>query len=142
MLLQSPCIKCGAAIDYEPEQRNQTISCPSCQQPTPLWPQPTNSETRSDDVFSRWYIRVLLALSCVVIVAFTGMFLTTGNRVADLLMGPAMLCGAVAGLLFYFLPSVIGRRKKNATAICLLNLFLGWTFLGWVGALVWASMKD
>jgi len=42
----------------------------------------------------------------------------------------------------YFLPTIIGYKKKNATAIFLLNLLLGWTFIGWVIALVWATTKD
>lgn len=42
----------------------------------------------------------------------------------------------------YFLPAIIGNKKKNNTAIFVLNLFLGWTFIGWVIALVWATTKD
>ena len=42
----------------------------------------------------------------------------------------------------YFLPAFIGRHKRNARAIFVLNLFLGWTFLGWVGTLVWALLRD
>ena len=40
----------------------------------------------------------------------------------------------------YFLPWVIarGRKHHNSDAILVLNLFLGWTVLGWVIALVWA----
>ena len=38
----------------------------------------------------------------------------------------------------YFIPSIIARNKMNFTGILLLNIFLGWTFLGWVGALIWA----
>lgn len=40
----------------------------------------------------------------------------------------------------YFLPSFIakGRRNPNTTGIFILNFFLGWTFLGWIGALIWA----
>jgi len=48
----------------------------------------------------------------------------------------------VAMFCIYFLPAIIGRKKKNATAICVLNLFLGWTFFGWLVALVWSVMKD
>lgn len=44
--------------------------------------------------------------------------------------------------LFYFLPTLIGQRKSNARAIFVLNLFLGWTFIGWVVALVWATTTD
>jgi hypothetical protein len=45
-------------------------------------------------------------------------------------------------LLLYFLPSIIGRNKADATGIFLLNLFLGWTFIGWVIALFWACSSD
>ena len=45
-------------------------------------------------------------------------------------------------LLLYFMPSVIGSTKRNAAAIFVLNLFLGWTFVGWVIALVWACTRD
>ncbi|HEY5391970.1 MAG TPA: superinfection immunity protein [Hanamia sp.] len=44
--------------------------------------------------------------------------------------------------VLYFLPTIIGFKKKNATAIFILNLFLGWTFIGWVVALVWSFTKD
>lgn len=41
----------------------------------------------------------------------------------------------------YFLPALVAnhRRHHNQAAIFTLNLFLGWTFVGWVVALVWAS---
>ena len=42
----------------------------------------------------------------------------------------------------YFLPTIIGWNKRNATAILMLNLFLGWTFVGWVIELVWAFTND
>ena len=40
----------------------------------------------------------------------------------------------------YFIPSFVAsdRGHHNTAAIVVLNLFLGWTFLGWVLALVWA----
>ena len=43
----------------------------------------------------------------------------------------------------YFLPSFIAflRGHKNKFAIFLLNLFLGWTLLGWVGSLIWSVMR-
>ena len=46
--------------------------------------------------------------------------------------------------LFYFLPTIIAfaRSKRDAMSIFLLNLFLGWTLIGWVVALVWAAKHD
>ena len=45
-------------------------------------------------------------------------------------------------VIIYFIPSFIGRNKKQANGIILLNLFLGWTLIGWVGALIWASTAE
>lgn len=50
--------------------------------------------------------------------------------------------GALLGLFVYFLPTIIGRHKANSVAIFALNLFLGWTLLGWVVALIWACTED
>jgi hypothetical protein len=46
------------------------------------------------------------------------------------------------GVVVYFLPAIVGRRKRNAGAIFVLNLLLGWTIIGWIVALVWACTKD
>ena len=40
--------------------------------------------------------------------------------------------------LLYFLPSIIGHKKRDFTGIFILNLLLGWTVIGWVAAMVWA----
>ena len=50
----------------------------------------------------------------------------------------------VIGIVFYFLPSLLanGSKKKNTASIFIINLFLGWTILGWVIALAWAVKKD
>jgi Superinfection immunity protein len=42
----------------------------------------------------------------------------------------------------YFLPSIIGKDKRDAMGIFLVNLFLGWTLIGWVFALLWACASD
>ena len=42
----------------------------------------------------------------------------------------------------YFLPGLIAyfRSHDNTVAIMMLNLFLGWTLIGWVAALVWSLL--
>ena len=47
-------------------------------------------------------------------------------------------------IFVYFLPSMIAyaRHKRNADAIALLNLLLGWTIIGWAIALIWSVMID
>jgi hypothetical protein len=49
----------------------------------------------------------------------------------------ALLLSIVA---LYFLPTIVAgvRRHPNQARIAVLNIFLGWTFVGWVIALVWA----
>jgi hypothetical protein len=48
------------------------------------------------------------------------------------------------GFLLYFLPVIIAavRSKRDTLGIFLLYFFLGWTFLGWIMALVWAVKAD
>ena len=58
-----------------------------------------------------------------------------------------IVAGLVVGVLIigllmvtYLLPTTIAacRKRPNAGGIFALNLFLGWTLLGWVLAFVWA----
>lgn len=49
----------------------------------------------------------------------------------------SLLFGIVVFAL-YFLPTIVGWKHKNINSISMLNLFLGWTFIGWVIAIVWA----
>jgi Superinfection immunity protein len=48
------------------------------------------------------------------------------------------------GFVMYFLPSIIAlaRSKRDLLAIFLLNLFLGWSVIGWIVALIWAAKHD
>lgn len=45
-------------------------------------------------------------------------------------------------LVIYFLPTIYGYDHRNSTSIFILNLFLGWTLIGWVIALIWAFSND
>jgi len=52
-----------------------------------------------------------------------------------------ILIVAVLGLLAYMTPTwVAAAREHHQTgAIFVTNLLLGWTLLGWIAALIWAS---
>lgn len=57
--------------------------------------------------------------------------------------GIALICTIIffpAAIALYFSPAFAAAHRKhpNRVAIFVLNLMLGWTVLGWVGALVWA----
>lgn len=79
---------------------------------------------------------VLWILGLVVLVTITGLIGSGAN-------GIAMVCAIIffpASVALYFSPTLVAfhRRHPNRVAIFVLNLMLGWTVLGWVGALVWA----
>jgi len=54
------------------------------------------------------------------------------------------ILGVLLCLTIYFLPTGIAiiRNRSNTGAIFVLDLFLGWTGIGWVVALVWSVATD
>jgi len=44
-------------------------------------------------------------------------------------------------VFFYFLPTLVALRKPQAGPVFVIDLFLGWTFIGWVIALAMAVAK-
>lgn len=48
----------------------------------------------------------------------------------------------LVGLVIYFVPSIVAAKRDHpqTMAIALLNIIAGWTFVGWVAALVWSAM--
>lgn len=45
-------------------------------------------------------------------------------------------------VLFYFIPALVANNRGRAPGpVFMLNLFLGWTLVGWVFALVWAMTE-
>ncbi len=51
---------------------------------------------------------------------------------------------SIVGSLVYFLPTllVIRDKEKSRALIFVVNLFLGWTLVGWVVALAWAIKRE
>jgi uncharacterized membrane protein YqaE (UPF0057 family) len=49
----------------------------------------------------------------------------------------------ILSLALYFIPAIVAwRRQNHLAAIFALNLFLGWTLVGWVAALVLALWQN
>lgn len=70
-------------------------------------------------------------------------------RVMDNELNPVVVLAglALAGLVLlvlYFWPTVLAYRRghRNLVGVFTVNLCLGWTWLGWVGALVWAIYQE
>ena len=55
----------------------------------------------------------------------------------------AIILLILPSLAVYFVPTIIAilRRVRNIVGIIILNIFAGWTFVGWIIALVW-SIRD
>ena len=84
------------------------------------------------------------ALWVVIVAAAAGMLIGGASGAANPIGAGAGLgigLGVVALILFYWLPALIayGRHLNNVSQIVLVNLLAGWTFVGWLVALVWAA---
>jgi hypothetical protein len=80
-----------------------------------------------------------LESSLASLIAFLGLgSLTLGVAILLLVLVLAVLP------LLYLLPTLVAlqRRKRNALSILMVNLYLGWTLIGWVAAIVWAYSVD
>lgn len=85
-----------------------------------------------------------LVLAAVIVLALIGgMWAVSSGHAVD--PEVALLCIAyaaalVAGGILYFLPTYFAysRRHPMREGVFAVNLFLGWTLLGWVGSLTWA----
>ena len=96
--------------------------------------------TYIDFVSSRRGILVLGVLFIVSLVAMTNIPPTAPGTFS-----------LISGLVFlvilcnlYFCPAIVARKRRhrNMKALLVLNIFLGWTLLGWVGCLVWALLEQ
>ena len=65
---------------------------------------------------------------------------TNGVEVESVILAFLGLLGLLVLIPSYMLPTLIAnsRSAKYFAGIAILNIFLGWTLLGWVGALIWA----
>lgn len=92
----------------------------------------------------RWYGRLskvdqAIALISVLVIGFVFLMISFelfGAR-ADAI--PGILLVGVVGLV-YFIPSMVAasRNTSNKNSVFVINLFLGWTFIGWVVAMAMA----
>ena len=45
--------------------------------------------------------------------------------------------------LLYFLPTIVAaNRGHGVTGVLLLNIFLGWTGVGWIVLMLWALLSN
>jgi NAD-dependent SIR2 family protein deacetylase len=150
MISKCECQQCGQAIEFEAAQLERsgetpyrTIDCPNCGKPTQLYMM-RHAVKPAAKISSTNLWTIIIGLIIIVPLAiFAGiqMWQSPGSTTE---MGSMILDIFLVGfsILIYFVPAIVGRNKKNAHAIFILNLLTGWTFIGWVGSLVWACTKD
>jgi len=51
-----------------------------------------------------------------------------------------IIIGILLLIVVYFIPMIVAlmRNHRNKVSIIVVNILLGWTFIGWVIALVWS----
>lgn len=165
VLLEAKCLQCGFFVTFSPDKERKIESCPNCNEKvylireednplrglTPL----TEKERRQgrNDLQRQKTdnsARGLLLVCAVCLGTFALFFLLTllyqqfsGSFQNLFQTGLSLLFVAVVfviGISIYFVPTIcaVKRRHKDTFAIFVINLFLGWTFVGWVISLAWA----
>ena len=91
--------------------------------------------------FSRNYLKIML-ISFVLGVILGNLGFMLDENLIIMLIGIICLC--LSGFIFYFIPTFVAINKNHPQCfpIEIINLFLGWSLLGWVVALVWACMEN
>jgi hypothetical protein len=136
------CTRCGTAFDIAPGVDTECPKCGNIQRMAakPAWG------------WNEWGIILGCTMLAGVLLAVRFANQGISAREAGGAAGIAALAGGslLLWLLFfavlavlYFLPSYIASRRnhRNLVALFVANLFLGWTFLGWVGCLIWALVR-
>ena len=80
-------------------------------------------------------------ITVVAVVAYL-VFAGSGYGVLKIVGG---LVAALLGLAIYFIPTIIAAKHPLVAPVVVLNVFLGWTFVGWVVALalaVWPMQRN
>lgn len=143
------CNFCNGDLAFPASDNGSLTICPHCGMETRLYvvqqeglPEPLRRPRNRRPALVIGIVIVLVAAPLILYLAVALGPLKGAIGSALAAAGALLVLGAAGAL--YFLPSLIAAaaKKTNLLAIFALNLLLGWTFLGWVVALVWALTKD
>lgn len=126
------------------EKHEITKTCPYCCQKIPVnaqkcqfcgeWIKQKNEKENGVYKCCRILIGILIVIIGVILECASG-----GS-------GAGLIFALIAAIVLeiYFLPTTIAdnKRHKNTAAILVVNLFFGYTIIGWVIALVWALTEE
>lgn len=84
---------------------------------------------------------ILIFIQCILSFVLYSSFI--GSGLNDMYTHKWYIFIIFVGLILYFVPTFVASaiNKKHFLQIFLLNSFLGFTFIGWLGALIWATFK-
>lgn len=154
------CLICGVPFRVEAGADLRPVDCPACGAPNAVVPSrsagrpATQGQAIAMPAFApgrRWPVLALhwrwvaWAAAAILVVGIPWV-VRLGHLSIDA-VGPlyerlVLLVLALAFVPLYFFPTVIAavRKHRELLAIFILNALLGWTYDGWVLALVWASL--
>lgn len=139
MITKCECLHCGGGISFDDDEFYTTghdffrwygpaVQCPHCQSQTKI-----HLPRKRHPIFNlspkTIGICLLILLGCLIIIS--------GGLIPILKLALIILV-----ICIYFLPTIVGWSNRNILGIFILNGFLGWTLIGWVGALIWATLED
>lgn len=122
--------------EYRDDENNESmIKCPYCYSPVPRHAKkcPKCGEWLEKDTPLGCYT----ILSIIVFLSSLGIL---NSALQDGFTAFLMSLAIVFILWIYFIPAWIAEIRNNpsTTAIFVVNLFFGWSLIGWVIALIWA----
>ncbi len=144
------CQHCSREIEFIRNYAGQTTACPFCGLETILYRNVQKEAVPPQKIKVPGYVLWIVVI-VVIIGAALEQFMTRifgpGSFSSFLgTLGVVLLAiiGVALGGVIYFLPSIMANRnkKRNFNAIFALNLLTGWSFIGWVVALVWALTEE
>lgn len=116
---------------------------PNSVPPPPPKPTPTPSARKAKPSVSipvTWFYLIGMAFVVLTVVRAWAYVQEGEHWLVIAFASPIVAAVWLALLILYFLPTCIARARKtsNGKPIFKVNLFLGWTMLGWIVALLWS----
>lgn len=143
------CQHCNQSIAFPSDMSGMTLACPTCSMETilfmPQMPRAKKESNREHQLMKWSMIPVAITAIISAIVFHSDSQSNAGDAWPLAIAGGFVMALMIAaGAMIYFLPAIVAWRnkKQNTTAIFVLNFIGGWTFIGYVVALVWAYTKD
>lgn len=136
------CPACGRAYSV-PDTTGLTV-CPKCQvddlpliKINPIKP-PSERKARQPSKLASMISR-LVGLTILILLFF--LTLLVGSLFSETFDVVYVLPPIALGIYLYILPSLVAYRRdhRNLVPIIIVNLAFGWTLIGWIAALVWAT---